>query len=384
MPDGTNKMGKSINKQNSTEEIHQPVSAQSLSTGSVLFNFGDKLAPEEKSIIRVTTSELKFSDRLGSWKARWAIGRMSYTVPPGLYALGKPSEKSHVFVSANYKMSFDRLRSQLGRRDCWILVLDTKGINVWCAAGKGTFGTFEIVNRIRIAGLHGVVSHRKLILPQLGAPGVSAHEVKRATGFTVIYGPVRAEDLPEFLDNRLKATPEMRRVKFGLRDRIVLIPTEIVLVGKWATLAIIAFMFLSGIGPGMYSLKRAVADGLLNNLLLLWVLFSGTVLTPVLLPFLPGRAFWVKGLWVGLICVAGGALFFYTQPDLYFGWLSSIAWILIGIATTSFLAMNFTGSTPYTSMSGVVKEMKIALPVQIISAFCGLCMWVVSRFIHQV
>jgi len=34
----------------------------------------------------------------------------------------------------------------------------------------------------------------------------------------------------------------------------------------------------------------------------------------------------------------------------------------------SFLAMNFTGSTTYTSLSGVVKEMWIAVPAQIISA----------------
>jgi len=33
-------------------------------------------------------------------------------------------------------------------RNLWILILDTKGVNVWCAAGKGTFGTEELVFRI--------------------------------------------------------------------------------------------------------------------------------------------------------------------------------------------------------------------------------------------
>ena len=375
-------MRNQITPRDGSEEFNQPASGQSLNNASVLFKFGESPSPEKKSIIRVTSSKLKFTDRLGSWKARWNIGRMRYTVEPGLYSLGDPTEKSHVFVSANYKMSFDRLRSQLKGRDGWILVLDTKGINVWCAAGKGTFGTFEIVNRMRIVGLHDIVSHRKLILPQLGAPGVSAHEVKRATGFTVIYGPVRAEDLPEFIDNRLKATSEMRQVKFGFVDRIVLIPTEIVLVGKWALLAILAFFLLSGLGEGIYSIDRALSDGLFNNLILLYVLFFGVILTPALLPYLFGRAFWVKGVWLGIFCVIEAGFFFKTHPDLFPGWLSSIAWILMGVATTSFLAMNFTGSSTYTSMSGVVKEMKIALPVQLSAAIAGLCLWVVSRFIH--
>ena len=66
---------------------------------------------------------------------------MNYKVDPGLYAIGNPNERSPVLVTANYKMSFDNLREALPGRDAWILVLDTRGINVWCAAGKGTFGT---------------------------------------------------------------------------------------------------------------------------------------------------------------------------------------------------------------------------------------------------
>ena len=105
-------------------------------------------------------TDLGWRDRLGSWKARWGLGRMRYGVEPGLYAVGEPAPESPVLVSANYKMSFDRLRSQLAGRDAWILVLDTHGINVWCAAGKGTFGTDEILRRMEATGLGGVVSHR--------------------------------------------------------------------------------------------------------------------------------------------------------------------------------------------------------------------------------
>ena len=124
----------------------------------------------------MVSSSLTWKDEWGAFKVRWGIGRMNYAVDPGLYALGEPDSSSPVLVTANYKLSFDRLRQALPNRQAWILVLDTKGINVWCAAGKGTFGTGELVERIRASSLEQVVNHRDLILPQLAAPGVAAHE----------------------------------------------------------------------------------------------------------------------------------------------------------------------------------------------------------------
>src|SRR5512136_1603848 len=179
-----------------------------------------------KPYILPVQSRLTASDRWDHVLARIGVKRGEHRVEPGLYALGNPTKDSPVFVTANYSLSFDALRSSLVGIDGYILVLDTKGINVWCAAGKGTFGTDEIVNRVFVTQLKQVVSHRKLILPQLGAPGVAAHEVKRRTGFWVEYGPVRAEDLPEYLQTH-KATSEMRRVRFTLRDRLVLVPVEL-------------------------------------------------------------------------------------------------------------------------------------------------------------
>ena len=177
------------------------------------------------------------------------------TIPliPGLYAVGDARPDSPVFVTANYKMTFDLLRRALAGIDGWILVLDTKGINVWCAAGKGTFGTDELVGRIAASGLAGVVSHRRLIVPQLGAPGVSAYDVRRRSGFKVVYGPVRADDLPAFLHGGLKATGRMRTKDFPLAERLALVPIEVVPAVKWgivaaAALSVLSF-FISGFSP---------------------------------------------------------------------------------------------------------------------------------------
>lgn len=331
-------------------------------------------------IPRVGT-ELRCADRAGSWRARWAIGRMHYTVPPGLYAVGRATPESPVFVSANYKMSFDRLRSRLGGRDGWILVLDTRGINVWCAGGKGTFGTEELVARAQAVRLGEVVSHRKLVVPQLGANGVSAHEVRKRSGFRVIYGPVRAEDLPAFLDAGMKATPAMRRVRFPLRDRVVLIPIELVMAAKWAVLVAVILGILAGFGPGVYSWTRALAVGSWAAVIFLGTCLAAVVLTPALLPWLPGRAFSLKGVWIGLAIAGAVAYYGSINADSFVSGLSMAACFLALPAVASFLAMNFTGASTYTSLSGVRREMRLAVPFQIVCGVTGLLLWIAGRFV---
>ncbi|MDK1031240.1 MAG: mercury methylation corrinoid protein HgcA, partial [Planctomycetia bacterium] len=310
-----------------------------------------KIETPRGEVRRVSTT-LSFADRVGSFKARWGIGRMHYTAQPGLYAVGQPGAESPVLVSANYKMSFDRLRSQLCGMDAWILVLDTDGINVWCAAGKGTFGTEEILRRLDATGLGEIVSHRTLILPQLGATGVKAHEVKARGGFRILYGPVRAEDVPEFLSAGMKATPRMRRVRFDLRDRVVLIPMEVVMSLKWLLLVAAGMLVLSGLSADGYSLHRWATAGLRSVLLLVGAYLAGAAVVPMLLPWVPGRAFSLKGAWVGLALALALSAWWLHEPSVFAGRLVAVAWLLMIPSVASFLAMNFTGASTYTSLSG--------------------------------
>ncbi len=306
---------------------------------------------------------------------------MGYRIGPGLYAVGNPTAGSPVFVTANYKMSFDHLRSSLKGIDGWILVLDTKAVNVWCSAGKGTFGTDELVNRIGTVRLPEIVSHRRLILPQLSATGVSAHEVKNRSGFRVIYGPVRAEEIPAFLSARMKATPEMRRVTFPFKDRIVLAPVEIVGHAKYAVPAAIVLFLLAGLGRDGYSVSQVLNFGLWSAILLSAAWILGAVMTPAFLPWLPGRAFSVKGVWAGVLLLIVTGIFFSSLPHVFHSWASALAWLFIIPAVTSFLGMQFTGSSTYTSLSGVRREMRVAVPLQIFGAAAGTILWIVGLFI---
>ena len=323
------------------------------------------------------------ADYLGTFKARWGIGRMHYAVDPGLYALGRPDEKSPVLVTANYKMSFDRLRKALPGRNAWILVLDTKGINVWCAAGKGTFGTEELVARIGSSGLERVVSNREVILPQLSAPGVAAHQVRKLSGFKAIFGPIQAEDLPAFLDSGMKATPEMRVKTFTTWERFVLIPVELVGALKAAVVIIPILLILSGLlGPSGFW-PNVLNQGLFAVQALLTAIFAGAVLTPLLLPWLPGRAFSLKSLAPGLLCALLLLLLRWGDGVEPGSLLEMIAWVLVILSAAAYLGMNFTGASTYTSLSGVKKEMRWSLPFQIGAGAIGLVLWVCSMLFEH-
>jgi acetyl-CoA decarbonylase/synthase complex subunit gamma len=278
-------------------------------------------------------------------------------------------------------MSFDRLRKALPNRDAWILVLDTKGINVWCSAGKGTFGTAELVRRIETSGLARVVAHRTVILPQLAGPGVAAHEATKLSGFKVIYGPIRVKDLPAFIDRGFKASPDMRRKDFTVWERAVLIPVELVGVFKPALIIVPLFFFLAGLGGPDPFWAGAFNYGLFAVLALLAAVTAGAILTPLLLPWLPGRAFTTKGLGIGLIAALILAIFRSGLFETWTGRLEILGWFFLVPAVAAYLAMNFTGCSTYTSLSGVRKEMKWAVPLEIGAGVVGLCLWLGSRFL---
>jgi hypothetical protein len=330
--------------------------------------------------IPVVGTDLNLADHWKTFLARWSVGRMAYTVDPGLYAVGRPAEDSVVLVTANYKMSFDSLRKELGGRSAWILVVDTQGINVWCAAGKGTFGTNELVQRIESSGLKQLVSHRKLILPQLAGPGVAAHRVKQLSGFGVMYGPILASDVGRYIDAGYKATPAMRRKSFSTLERTILVPVELVQALKgWAYIAPIALL-LGGLGGPAGFWSNVAGYGAFAVCGLTAAIAAGAVVAPILLPWLPGRAFAVKGIVPGLVAalalITARAFMWGAWPDL----LETLAWLLIIPALTTYLSMNFTGASTYTSLSGVRKEMRWAVPLQVVALVVGLGLWLVARF----
>lgn len=313
-----------------------------------------------------TTGILTSRDRWDHVLARCGVLRSQHRVQPGLYALGNPDRGASVFVTANYTLSFDDLRSALQGMDAYILVLDTKGINVWCAAGEGTFGTEEMVSKIASTGLEDIVDHHRLILPQLGATGISAHLVKQRSGFEVEYGPVRAEDLPEYLKEH-QATAQMRRVRFNLADRLTLVPVELVN-------SVLPMVLIAGL---LYFL-----GGWFN---VLWVLSAWLACTLVFftfLPWIPAREFSIKGLMFGAVVALPFIIYQFTQLDrsVLHNLMRVAPMTLIITAIVSFFALNQTGTTPITCWTSVKREISRYIPLQASMVGAGIVLIIIRLF----
>ncbi len=323
---------------------------------------GDSTQATEQSA-RVTgtlNTTITWRDVLGGWGVRWGFRRMRYLIAPGLYRIGQPDSNSPVLVTANYKLTVDAVRRSLIGLNVWMLVLDTKGVNVWCAAGKGTFGTKELVRRIEVTNLANFVQHRRLVLPQLGAVGVAAHDVKNATGFFVHYGPVRAADISAYLAAGMRATPAMRRVTFDWKDRLTVAPMEIAGAFK-PTLIIIATLALVDI----IRHHRVTSHLAIDVAPFLAAVLTGGLLVPLLLPWLPSRSFALKGAVTGLLLAALLLLFLPMRIA------EGAGTILLVLAITTYMAMVFTGATTFTSLAGVRVEVRWALPLILVSAGAG-------------
>ena len=139
--------------------------------------------------------------------------------PVALYKIGNPHDRSPVIVTGNYELTVRRVAKALQGLDCWLLICDSRGINVWCSSLSGHFSEKNIIHAVELTHLSKVVSHKKLILPQLCAPGVNIEVIKQNTEFAPVFGPVYIEYIKDFL-NKGKNKPGLRRVKFDLWQRI--------------------------------------------------------------------------------------------------------------------------------------------------------------------
>lgn len=138
----------------------------------------------------------------------------------GLRRIGNPGKDSPVFLTCNYHLTVERVKKSLKGMNAFLLVANSKGDNVWCAATGGHFTNHSVVSVLKTSGIEGLVNHRNIILPQLAATGIEGKVIRKKTGWSVIWGPVYAIDIPSFVENKFKKTPKMSRVQFGLIQRI--------------------------------------------------------------------------------------------------------------------------------------------------------------------
>lgn len=247
----------------------------------------------------------------------------------GLFQIGHPRKDSPVLLTGNFTETVRRLKRTLKGKNVWLLVANSKGINVWCAAGGGHLTHHDVISAILTSGADEKIGNHTVILPQLGATGIERQKVTEATGWKAIWGPARVEDLPAFLSKKHLATPSQRFMRFPLWERLEMATT-------WGVPMIV-------IGFIIFSLAGGLLTGLSVSIQAAFVSYGIFALLPKL--YVKGNEKWIT--FVG-----------FTAAELLIGWLflysfsALTTWSMLisgigGIIEMSVLSMDLAGSTPW-------------------------------------
>jgi len=260
------------------------------------------------------------------------------SVKPGLYALGQPNANAPVLVTGNYDLTVRRLLRDTQGIDAYLLVVNSAGINVWCASGGGHFTADKVIAAVRINHLEQVVNHRHLILPQLSATGVDGNRITSETGWDVWWGPVYSKDIPAYLAAGQQKDDGIRWVDFPLQIRLEM---AVVMWGFWALILGLAILLIN---------RRVFWIGLGGALLYY-------LLTGAFFPWLPGRDGFRKGVFLAFL-----SMVFVLVGGLWLdGWdtLRTFNTALGLGALALFAGADYQGGAPHMRGGEVVHFIKV-------------------------
>ncbi len=302
------------------------------------------------------------------WYNHLTGGWRGIPIKPGLYRAGNPSPESPVLVTANYELTYYTVMRAIAKDDidAWVLVCDTAGINVWCAARGIHFDSDDVVQMVRLTGLSEIVKHRELILPQLAAAGMNPKDIRRRTGFRVQYGPVRINDLSKWLELRKpKPKPrEMATVTFNLRERMEQTVAHVpflfaAILGKPVAVILGVITLISILSLAIPAAFAVVFPFSLQALLLVgefvFALAANALVLGILFPILPskGNSFWLRGLGLAAVTVPLAVLIMVVMGT---HWTVLITWMVVQFILATSMTMDWSGMTSVSDPKVIRRE----------------------------
>ncbi len=246
---------------------------------------------------------------------------------PGLRRVGRPDRDSPVLITGNYLITVRRLRRALKDLDAWLLVTDSRGINVWCATSGGHLTNRDLVRALRSSGIEEKVDHRRLVIPGLSAPGLEPRVIRDRTGWEALFGPVHMRDLPRFLAYG-SLTREMRSVSFRPIQRLEI---GAIWGAPMGSIYLLAGWALAGLEAAVLSAAAALIVSLIVCLLLPWVPVRGWK-----------RAWAALGITVAFTLITAGVWSFSYGYDIS----ATCLFGLVGLLTGGVLTFDLAGTTP--------------------------------------
>jgi len=297
-------------------------------------------------------------------------------IEPGIYQSGQPDERSPVIATANYLYTYIRVMRALKGVDAWVLCVDSRGINVWCAARGDDFGNKQLIEAVETSGIEKVTTRKTLILPQLSAGGVAAPLISSEAPnfpFNLLYGPVWAKDLPQFLKDRPAKKPDkwkLARFTSSHRLRAFITHTTFLLrkIFLWPTIGLLVLLsVLSFIHPFWISKFWRIGE------IWLWIILTNALIM-LLFPLSNfTRCFVKKGIFFGILnTMLLGGITWLLHSSLYLIFWNACFYFWLAF----FFTMSFSGYTMATSPGEIQEEYptfrKIHLPLLIIGVILML------------
>ncbi len=290
----------------------------------------------------------------------------------GYQKVGKPDEDSPVLLTCNFHLTILRLKKATRGLNYHLLVANSKGINVWCAATGGHFNDHSVISVIKLSGIENKVNHKKIILPQLAAPGVEAKEIQKRIGWKVLWGPVDLKDIPEFFETNFEKTDPMKEVKFKLIQRI-----EMAIM--WSFLASIVVMPIWG---PLFKLEAAFMLAQIFFIYLL-SLISFPIFEKIFQKEVEKKkAFFTVGnlivVLINLIYATIGVVLYVIVYQKDYSWIL-LRWCIVSFLLVLLANMELKGSTPtYKSDSHADKLFDVGIDFERCRG-TGICIDVCPR-----
>jgi NAD-dependent dihydropyrimidine dehydrogenase PreA subunit len=296
----------------------------------------------------------------------------------GLVRIGNPGRDAPVLLTCNFRLTVERVKRALAGLDAYLLVANSRGVNVWCAATGGLMTDHDVVSVLKTSGIERLVDHRQVILPQLAATGIEAKSVQKRTGWRVVWGPVRADAVPAFLERGLEASRDMRSVDFRWPERVEMAIAWAFPISVAACLLLLPFwrqalLPVAGLVWGLSLLIFAsfpLYESRLHT--------AGTHVGFVFFDF--GRRGLPLLLW--LLLMAGLAVVVGLDDQLGWGWM--LRWGGVSFAVLLILGLDLMGSTPvYKSGLHEDRLLRIALDEEACKG-AGFCETVCPKDVFEV
>jgi len=121
-------------------------------------------------------------------------------IDPGIYKIGEPDEKSPVFVTTNFSLTYFIVSTEIEGAGLpgHLIVTDAEGQSVLTAWSAGKFSGEIVGNFVKNTEIESQISHRNIIIP--GYVAVISGELEDSLpDWNVLVGPQEASDIPSFL-----------------------------------------------------------------------------------------------------------------------------------------------------------------------------------------